>query len=153
MVHKPRIYLGGPVAGLTWDEAIGWRRKFAAKLRRHGFEPLLPCEEERAARNMGPLPAADNTAPGCSNEEVFYRDLHMLGASSAVIANLREAQRPSLGTMWEIGYAFAAGIPVIVTVQPSSCHWHAFIEQSCTIVPTLDMALRTLKVLQKEGRI
>ncbi|MFA4972364.1 MAG: nucleoside 2-deoxyribosyltransferase [bacterium] len=150
MKHKLRCYLAGSVAHLTWDEAMRWRRAFAGRLRRAGFEPLIPCEAEKVARNNGPMVAADSTAPGCSNQEIFARDLNMLWDADVVVANLRGAERASLGTAWELGWAYSNGVPIIAVVQPGDLHWHAFIIQSCTIVPTLDAAMRELKVLQKE---
>lgn len=149
-MRKLKCYLAGPVAGLTWAEAIGWRRKFAAQLRRNGFEPLVPCEAEKAAEDMGPLPAADNEAPGCSNFEVFRRDVRLLEEADVLVVNLRGAKERSIGTAWEIGWAWAQSLPIIAVVQPGDVNWHCFVEQSCTIVPTLGMALRMLKIWKWE---
>lgn len=143
--YRPRIYLAGPVAGLTWVQAMGWRRAAATELTLAGFEPAMPVEQERALDDGRVLSPMGEDKPGCSAAEIFGRDTDLLDSCEGVLADLRGATRPSLGTAWELGYAYACGKTIAIILGPEDIHQHAFIVGSGMVVDSTAAAIAHLK--------
>lgn len=142
-----KVYLAGPVAGLTYDEAMAWRREAAKKLADYGLEAVFPMENEKALKDAGPLPAGGvEGVPGCSAAEIFESDMEALRQCDYLLCNLLGAKRPSLGSAWELGYAYnRADMVSYAVVAPGSIHDHVFITQGADYVFTdLDEAIRDI---------
>jgi nucleoside 2-deoxyribosyltransferase/predicted secreted protein len=94
-----RIYLAGP---LFSDAEKAYNLRISSLLQEHWFEVYLPqmvgddthCRDQEAHR------------------EIFGTHLHALENSDLVVAVIDGADADS-GTAWEMGYAYARGIPVI----------------------------------------
>jgi len=99
------IYLAGP---LFSEAELDWCRKVAETLRGHGCSVVWPGEllaqEEIEDAEAG---AEEGEAPAL----IFDRCLGALQDCSLVVAILDGTQVDD-GTAWEIGFAFARGIPV-----------------------------------------
>lgn len=93
-----RVYLAGPL--FSEAERL-WNLKVAELLRSYAFEVYLPQEigDSSAERDKD------------SHAEIFEANLAALDRSDLVIAILDGSDADS-GTAWEMGYAFAKGIPV-----------------------------------------
>jgi nucleoside 2-deoxyribosyltransferase len=62
--------------------------------------------------------------------------------SNLVLMNLLGADRVSVGTMIEVGWADAARNPIIVAMEPGNVHEHPMVSDCAGyIVPTLDEAI------------
>lgn len=96
----PTAYLAGPDVFLPDAKAVG-RAK---------------CENLLVSGIVGHFPL-DNEVPESAEiaHEVFLGNVQLINRSSIVLANIIPFRGPSLdpGTAWEIGYAYAKGIPVI----------------------------------------
>ena len=95
----------------------------ARRLRAYGFTVYLPQETGRVSEGM-------------SREDCFCKDLTALNHTDVVIADLR-GRVPDEGTVWEIGYAYGHGRPVIAFVDEHSFingHQNNMIEQGCNVL-------------------
>jgi nucleoside 2-deoxyribosyltransferase/predicted secreted protein len=94
-----RVYLAAP---LFSEAERAYNRSVAALLREHLFAVHLPqeCGDSSAERS------SDHTS------EIFAENLAALAAADVVVAIIDGADTDS-GTAWEMGYAYAQGIPVI----------------------------------------
>ena len=102
-----KIYLAGPDVFLANAVEVGRRKQ--ALCRRHGFEGLYPLEEGSAA---------DGDARG-----IFRANRERMDRADLGLFNLTPFRGPSAdaGTVFELGYMFAAGKPVhgyAATPQP-----------------------------------
>ncbi len=102
----PSVYLAGPIANCTGDQARGWRqsaRRYLAPLGITVFDPT-----QRVMRGA----------------ETIEMDLAQILDSAVVVAN---CWKPSVGTSMEIMYASVNGIPVVVAGENLSpwIHHHA----------------------------
>ncbi len=88
---KIKIYVAAP---LFTNAEREWNYKIATLLRKHWFV-YLPQEKA-------------NKIP----RETFSRNVEQLSDSNIVVAVLDGADADS-GTCWEVGYAYAKGIPVV----------------------------------------
>jgi nucleoside 2-deoxyribosyltransferase len=96
----PTAYLAGPDVFFPNAKAEGKRK--CDILLRHGIQGHFPLDNE--------IPESGEIA-----HEIFLANVALISRSNLVIANIVPFRGPSLdpGTAWEIGYAYARGIPVI----------------------------------------
>lgn len=146
-----KLYLAGPISGLTFGEASAWREDegFKQRLAQLGWEPVSPFNGFKAPEDTH----LDAWFEGdeFSARAATINDLKLIDECHAVLLNLSAPQdRVSVGSMCELGYAHKSGKPV-VTVRPyqdASVYNHPFIEELSTyIVPSLPEAYVELGVL------
>jgi nucleoside 2-deoxyribosyltransferase len=96
----PTAYLAGPDVFLPDAKAVG--RAKCEILLASGIVGLFPLDNE--------VPVSHEIA-----REIFLGNVQLINRSAVMLANIIPFRGPSLdpGTAWEIGYAYAKGIPVI----------------------------------------
>lgn len=96
----PTAYLAGPDVFLSDAKAVG--RAKCEILLASGIVGLFPLDNE--------IPQSEEIA-----HEIFLGNVQLINRSALMLANIIPFRGPSLdpGTAWEIGYAYARGIPVI----------------------------------------
>jgi nucleoside 2-deoxyribosyltransferase len=97
---RPRAYLAGPEVFLPNKAEV-----FAAKAAlcdRYGIEPTPPID------------AAALTPGDRLSRHIYLRNIKLMDAADLIIANLSPFRGPSadVGTVFELGYGFAKGLPV-----------------------------------------
>lgn len=150
------VYLAGPISGLTYEDATGWRDNpaFHDDLALAGWTPLSPMEGyEWLSGNDKPLSVhfEDAAHPGAAAEAV-RDDLAAIDAAKAVLCNFSGASRASIGTCAELGYAFARG-KAVISVLPTgdTVHDHPFVTNlSYRVVETLPGAVAELARLHAD---
>jgi nucleoside 2-deoxyribosyltransferase len=90
-----RIYFAGPL--FTTGER-DFNAAVAARLRDAGHEVFLPQDQEHDAFDPG---------------RTFRNDVDHIDWSTVVVG-IMDGPDPDSGTAWEIGYAFAKGLPIIL---------------------------------------
>jgi nucleoside 2-deoxyribosyltransferase len=89
-----KLYFAGPL--FTTAER-SWNAEVAGALRAAGYQVFLPQEKE----------------PGLDGREIFATDVAGIDGADALVA-VMDGPDPDSGTSWEVGYAFAAGMPVVL---------------------------------------
>jgi nucleoside 2-deoxyribosyltransferase len=148
------LYLAGPITGLTLKAANDWREDdlMLASLAKHGYVCLNPLREKEhlGAWENQPLPA--RYTPEQEEFEVSH-DLDDINKSCAILANFKDAQRVSIGSVWELGYANAKGKPVVSVLEPGGLHDHLFIHNtSYKVVESMFEAVAELAILAPKLR-
>lgn len=149
--YRPRVYLAGPMAGLTLEEAREWRFAITCQLDRT-FEFLDPCRNKESLSTTvydGVLDKHGNPEHFmCDGKTVFERDTHDIARSDALLVNFLGSKQVSVGTIMELGMAYCGGIPVVVVMDDGNIHDHLFTRQvALTVVPDIDQGLRVLRSL------
>lgn len=119
-MHK-KVYLAGPIGGSTYDEAQNWRMNLSDLLYGmsdgaiHGYSPL---RGKGALKSAGPLSTAAYPfySPLATSKAILTRDFNDCRTADLVIANLLPHDNgapPSLGTVMEIGFAYALQVPIL----------------------------------------
>lgn len=109
------VYLAGPIAGCTDDEARSWRKMAAEFLLRFGIRGVSPLRDE-APVNGGYATAeafreTNNAAFGRAIAAKNWFDVRMCDMMLAYVPLLN---RPTYGTIWEIGAFYALGKPIVL---------------------------------------
>lgn len=140
------IYLAGGITGHSYAAATEWRLHVEACLgnRYHILDPM---------RDKGVLQGAltievEQSDPSLTPEKIFERDIADIDAADLLLVRLDTAK--SVGTPWEMGYAYAKGKPVIA-VAPIDLFQHPFVKcPSEAVFSCLDDAINYL-ILRGEG--
>ncbi len=123
-MSKPIVYLAGPISGLSYGQAVGWRFDLARTLGPY-FEVLSPM---RGKEGLASVQAFSGEYPD-----------HLLSQAAAIVArDLTDVDRAdllivkepagSLGTAIEIGYALHSQKPLIVILaEDDTARRHPFL--------------------------
>lgn len=148
-----KVYLSGPITGLTYGEARhGWREEFANMLS-SGIVSLSPMRHEgHLAELKGPIEHAYPENLFSHPKMIVAKDFLDIDESTIMIVNLLGAQKVSQGTVAEMGYAYAKGKTIITVREEGNVHNSPFVsEMSDAVVPTLELAAAITNSLLSEG--
>lgn len=138
-----RVYLAGPIKGLTYGESTDWRVTVAEELTERGIQVYSPMRgKEYLAQEKGPL--KDTYDSVLSNQRaIFDRDKFDVHRADVLLVNLLDAPAVSIGTMFEVAWAKQADIPVVLVIEDAgNLHDHAFVRESASFrVNTLQQAV------------
>ena len=149
-----KVYLSGPITGLTYNAArFGWRKEMGDALEASGHTPLSPMRHEgHLAEVKGKLAKMYPEHLFSHPKMIVAKDLLDIDASNIVVANFLGAKKPSIGTISELGYAYAKGKTIITIMEEGCIHDHPFIrELSSSVVGKLDDAIAIVVSLLSEG--
>ena len=143
------VYLAGPITGLTFDGATDWRDKAIAELKDVGITGLSPL---RAKEYLKGSKAISDAYPdfGLSTEQaITARDRFDCQRAGLVLFNFLGAEKVSIGSCIEIGWADAARVPIILVIEKTgSVHDHAMVRAvSGWRVDTLEDGLHIAKAV------
>jgi nucleoside 2-deoxyribosyltransferase len=153
MAEKASIYLAGPMSGLTWRQALAWRKVVEAELssRWRLINPVRAQVPEERMDDIIPCPTQKNrkkvdlwvTATGVTAQDEFFID-----QSDWILAHFLGAEIVSIGTVWEMGYGWANNKKIITVLEPESIHDHGFVRRrSHVFTPSLDEAIQFFKAI------
>lgn len=124
-----RVYLAGPIFGMTCAECNDWRDDARARL--YGCEVVDPMARDYRGRE-------DEVAAA----EIVEGDEAAIMSCGAMLAN---CEHPSWGTAMEIAFAHSVGIPVFVVAPRPWSPWlvyhalelHEQMAMACSAVTAL----------------
>lgn len=140
---RATVYLCGPIAGLTLDDAANWRKQTAQSLWSCGFDTIDPLESKYdLPTGNQPLDDYYNIA-GWRANELYQRDLYSVRGSDIVLANLAAAERVSIGSVSEIAIAAELRKYVVLVLGPNDqVHRHPFVMCAASVIlDSLDAAI------------
>lgn len=114
--QAPRVYLAGP--DVFDPQAASVFTRLCAQARRLGLEPVPPVDAEPHVRAAA--------SPRDASMRIFNANVKLLTTVDAVVANLRDfrGNEPDSGTVFEVGFAVAKGLPVVGYGVPAGCYAH-----------------------------
>lgn len=164
-----KVYLAGPITGLSYDDArYGWRGDFQKLLPDH-----IHCHSPMRAKDFlldqhclvgDPTMYPDHAIATPSG--IVTRDRNDIRREcDAVVANFLGATKASIGTAIEFGWADAYGIPIVMVIEEGgkiatgvdvyegdNPHWHAMLTELAGYrVPTLEEAAHIVTHLLTPG--
>lgn len=150
-----RVYLAGPIAGLTYEQAaMGWRKQVHDELEPFDIECYSPMRGKGFLKWHGTLTTQGiDVDPRSSGKGIIGRDMHDVRSCNLMLVNLLDAPSRSIGTMVEYGWASAWGKPIVTIKKPSGCHHdHVFVDELSTYqIDNVDAAIELVKHLLLPG--
>lgn len=130
---KKKIYLAGPITGLTWDQTEGWRDRFIASLKdtAPNVEAFSPLRDKM--HQLQQVEVIQDNYPGtlfASSKAIMSRDFFDVQTSDAIVANFTGASKVSIGTVMEVAWGYQRRIPVIVIAEKGNIHEHSMMSEA-----------------------
>lgn len=127
-----KVYLAGPISGLTYDHAQDWREEATLLLACCGIQGYSPLRAKEFLRAEGELGSEDRRVEVMATDRgIMTRDHYDCMTSDVILCNLLGASRVSVGTVMEIAWAFAYRKPLVVVMEPSgNLHDHPMIREA-----------------------
>lgn len=120
-MSKPLVYLAGAIAGLQFDDATDWRHQATGFLREREIETLNPMRGKDALASRGRISTDFHDYANCgaffTARGIMTRDFNDVRRCDALLVNLLGLKKPSLGTVMELGWAYALQKPAIVAIE------------------------------------
>lgn len=149
-----KIYLAGPISGLTYAGSEEWRDEFRRKLdpRIDAFSPLRG-KDYLAMR--GPLEGSYSDFPLSTDKGITTRDRFDCMGADIVVFYLLGATRISIGTMIELGWADAALNPAILIMEKEgNVHEHPMLRETTHFrVDNIDDAVKIATLILLPGAV
>lgn len=156
--NVPMVYLAGPIAGLGYDETTDWRNVVTMEL--HPIKCLSPMRgkeylqgEKQDVHNHVFMPGYETAMSGPKG--IVSRDRFDVARCDLVFMNLVRsnkdtdtlgANKVSIGTMVELGWADAYRKPVVVILDDNNPHIHPFVLEIAGFITTsLEDAIKITK--------
>ena len=129
-----KVYLAGPISGLTYDQGQDWRQ-YAVK-RFAELSPEIkaysPLRAKEYLRAYGQLEQGYEQHPLSSEKGITTRDRNDASWSDLIIFNLLGAKRVSIGTCIEIGWADSHRVPMVLVIEKEgNPHDYPIIREVC----------------------
>ncbi len=142
----PSVYLAGPIANLTFDEANAWRLYAIDYLADFGIRGRSPLRGKEFLKDLGVITIDSYTQAIASDEGIVARDRYDVEHCDVVLSRLLDAPKVSVGTPVEYGWAdmTVPRTPMITVMEKEgSAYDHPFIRGlSAYRVETLDEGLQ-----------
>lgn len=126
-----RVYLAGPITGLTYDEGNNWRLDAYKRLMAKGIEAYSPMRAKEYLRSEGVLTGSYSTGLFSSARNIMTRDYDDCRKADLILCNFLGATRVSSGTVMEVAWAYAFRVPLVVVMEEKgNPHEHPMIAES-----------------------
>lgn len=158
-----KIYLCGAISHQTLGQSQDWREQVASQL--DGIHEMpnggsiqlqtySPLRGETFFRDIKPdekfsPTLTDNASLISTPNGVLGRDLNDCRNASLIFVNfLPSPSKVSIGSVYEVGFSKAHGIPIVMVMQDDNIHRHVFLTNSATyLVKTLEEGIAVSKFL------
>ena len=151
---KPLVYLAGGIAGLSGKDATDWRIEAHVALSYRSIESLDPMRA-KIALSLQPRISTnfnDYAERGAffTSRGIMTRDFNDVRRCDALLVNLLGLEKPSLGTIMELAWAYALQKPAVVAIEKTGNphDLHPMLHEAMAFrVETLDEAVDAVAVI------
>jgi|HubBroStandDraft_1064217.scaffolds.fasta_scaffold144307_1 nucleoside 2-deoxyribosyltransferase len=143
-----KVYLAGPISGLTFAGAQEWRNEFTRRVDSR-IKAYSPLRGKDYLAGLGILEQSYANFPLSTDQGLTTRDRYDCMGADLVVFYLLGAQRISVGTMIEMGWCDAARKPAVLVIEKEgNPHDHPMVRQTVPFrVDNLDDALKVTEII------
>jgi nucleoside 2-deoxyribosyltransferase len=118
-VKNNKVYLAGPIGGLTVKDSTTWRDLAMSQLARHGLQGFSPMRAKEFLDNGEPLSSVPNQYPHplATSKGIMARDFNDCTTAAVILVNYLGVSKVSLGTAMELAWAYDRHIPTVVVSE------------------------------------
>lgn len=147
MTYKYICYLAGPITGVSFKGATDWREDAKENLDPSiaGMSPL------RGKKYLSQEKSIEHTYEDIalsSAKGITARDHNDCKRSDALLVNLLGSETVSIGTVMEVAWAGAYGVPIVLVMDKDNIHQHAMLRETAGfIVESLEEGVHIVNAL------
>jgi nucleoside 2-deoxyribosyltransferase len=150
-VNEKLVYLAGPISICSYEQAVGWRDYVRSKLPPH-IKGMSPMRWKTYLGSEKAIKDHYDNHPLATTRGITTRDRNDTMRADLVFVNFLGAERVSIGTVIEIGWADMLRKPIVICMTPDNPHWHGMVRECAGfIVPTLDEGIETAIAVLSTG--
>lgn len=141
-----RVYLAGPVGGLSYKESVDWREYAKSELAKYGIIGVSPMRAKEHLANCEVLLNPDENVISCQRGLITRCRFDVM-TCDVMLVNLLGAKEISKGTLIEYGWADAYRKPIItISEKEGNVHEHPFVRELTGFrVETLEEGLKVVR--------
>ncbi len=126
-----RVYLAGPISGLTHADGVAWRQQVTEALTPSGITCFSPMRGKEYLKAHDVIEDSYPQYVLSTDKGIMRRDHNDVVTADALLVNLLGCKRVTIGTVMEIAWAFDRQIPVVAVMEDKgNCHEHAMIREA-----------------------
>jgi nucleoside 2-deoxyribosyltransferase len=146
-VHK--VYLAGAISGLTYDNGQNWRNLATIELSKMGILGFSPLRAKEYLRQVGKIEQSYTDNPMSTDRGIMTRDRYDVMSADAILFYLLGAERVSVGTCIEFGWADMLRKPIVLVMEKEgNIHEHPMVREAAGFrVETLQQGLEVLNCI------
>ena len=147
-IKKPKIYLAGPLTGLSYDDAQDWRLQAIRLLEDYVdcFNPMRGCDFLRGSKKLQATSEQHKGIMMSTNKNVLVRDRTDCITSDALLIYFPPGCAPSIGTSQEAAWAHLLHKPIVAIAEEVNIHrQHAMLTEQCVWADTLEEGCEMIK--------
>jgi hypothetical protein len=142
-IPKKALFLAGPLTGISYGDALDWRKYVESKLP----SDVIAFSALRGKEYVAKEAVLKDSYPEhllSTPQGTITRDRYDVSRCDALLVNFLKADRVSIGTIMEMAWADAWRIPIILAMEKGNIHDHAFVRQVAGFIAgDLDEAIWT----------
>ena len=144
-----KLYLAGPITGLSWKAAADWRDYVTQALEGTTIVAFSPLRGKKYLKGEKSVQSSYEAYPLSTQKGITSRDHWDVLTSDCIMAYVLGADKPSLGTVLEIGWAHAYRKPIIMIMEKEgNPHNHPMIREIVSYTTAdLDEGITLIKTL------
>lgn len=124
-----KVYLAGPITGLTFEEGADWRENAKVALAATGIKGYSPLRAKQYLAGRGELVGSYDEYPLSTSKGITTRDRWDVMTADAVLFYLKGAKSVSIGTCIEFGWADAFRKPSVFVMSKGEVHEHPMVRE------------------------
>lgn len=143
------VYLAGPITGLSYGEATDWRSYAIQSLAKENIKGLSPLRCKEYLMLEKKIAQKYDSFVLSTGKGITTRDRWDCLRCDVLLVNLLGAEKVSIGTMMELGWASSNNKPIVLCIEDQgNIHDHAMVREVCGFaVNSLDHGLEIVKTL------
>jgi nucleoside 2-deoxyribosyltransferase len=128
-MNRRKLYLAGPITGLSYGESVGWREYVADQLPEYIVAVSPMRGKQHLERKKIIHGSYEDTVLSC-RKGITCRDRYSVMSSDAILVNLLGSKIVSIGTVMEIAWADILRKPIILVMEKEgNIHEHPIIQE------------------------
>ena len=126
-----KVYLAGPIKGLTYGECTSWREYAIKELAKYDIIGISPMRFKEYKNTGTILKEPDNKPLSCDRGIITRDRWDVTKNCDIMLANLLGAKIVSIGTIFEYAWADMARKPIITIIEKEgNLHEHAMVREA-----------------------
>lgn len=139
-----KVYLAGPITGLSYTSATSWREEVRNILFMHNINAFSPMRGKVYLSKEDKIADSYSDHTMCSISGINVRDYNDVKTSDALLINFLKCTSISIGTVMEIAWARAFQIPVVIIMESDNLHTHGMLTYGNIIVKTQEEGISAI---------